>query len=53
MQILRFLNFKKVKMFNAIWQALKASGALKFMGGIITMMVMLLPLRFNNWDNKK
>lgn len=40
-------------MFNAIWQALKASGALKFIGGVITMFVMLLPLRFNEWDNKK
>ena len=40
-------------MFNAIWQALKASGSLKFIGGIITMVIMLSPLRFNDWDNKK
>ena len=40
-------------MFNQIWQLLRASGASKLIVGMITMFVMLLPLRFNNWDNKK
>ena len=40
-------------MLNQIIQLLRASGASKVIVAMITMFVMLLPLRFNNWDNKK
>lgn len=40
-------------MLNQIFQLLRASGASKVIVAMITMFVMLLPLRFNNWDNKK
>lgn len=40
-------------MLNQLVQLLRASGASKVIVAMITMFVMLLPLRFNNWDNKK
>lgn len=40
-------------MLNQIVQLLRASGASKIIVAMITMFVMLLPLRFNNWENKK
>lgn len=40
-------------MLNQIVQLLRASGASKLIVAMITMFVMLLPLRFNDWENKK
>ena len=40
-------------MFNQLFQIFRASGASKLIVAMITMFVMLLPLRFNDWENKK
>ena len=40
-------------MLNQLVQIFRASGASKLIVAMITMFVMLLPLRFNDWDNKK
>ena len=40
-------------MLNQLFQIFRASGASKLIVAMITMFVMLLPLRFNNWDSKK
>ena len=40
-------------MLSQMWQLLRASGAIKFIAAILTMFIMLLPLRFNNEEDKK
>lgn len=40
-------------MIREFWELMKASGATKFLGYMVTLLVMLLPIRFTGLDDKK